>query len=251
MTQSGRSYLEAMTLANPTITSINWKQAAGEALLIVLGVILALGGQAWWEARVERNTVGEYVDNLLLEVNENEANLRRLVKEHENYIKVATGLLHEMRKNQSIASTSSIREQISILFWYDDFRPATSALDDLVGSGGFRMLENSDLRLAVLKYAHSIDVHNSVQAEQVKFLLQSFIPYLSKTVPLLEFRYTREIPDLPTESVFEFDPMPLIDSMEFENLIVRRIGAESDAVEYANWLLDAIGLLQTALQSEK
>ncbi len=30
---------------------INWRQAAGEALLIFLGVLLALGGQAWWEAR--------------------------------------------------------------------------------------------------------------------------------------------------------------------------------------------------------
>lgn len=240
-----------MTLANPNITSINWKQAAGEALLIVLGVLLALGGQAWWEARVERDTVGEYVDNLLLEVNENEANLRRLVKERENYIKAATGLLHEMRKNQSIASASSIREQISILVWYDEFSPATSALDDLVGSGGLRMLENSDLRLAILRYAQSIEDHNSVQADQVNFFFESFAPYLSKTVPLLELRYTRKIPDLPTESVFEFDPITLIDSMEFENLIVRRIGAESDGAVFANRLLDAIGLLQTALQNEK
>jgi len=113
------------------------------------------------------------------------------------------------------------------------------------------MLENSDLRIAILKYAQRVDTHNSVQARLVEFYFLSFAPYLSKTVPLLEFGFTGELPDLPTDSVFEFDPIPLIDSMEFENLIVRRIGAEEDSATFANRLLDAIGILQTALQNEK
>ena len=34
--------------------SVNWRQAASEALLIFLGVALALFGQAWWEDRSDR-----------------------------------------------------------------------------------------------------------------------------------------------------------------------------------------------------
>jgi len=35
-------------------TGVNWRQAAGEALLIFLGVGVALGAQAWWEHRSDR-----------------------------------------------------------------------------------------------------------------------------------------------------------------------------------------------------
>jgi len=34
---------------------VNWRQAGGEALLILVGVGVALSGQAWWEYRVERD----------------------------------------------------------------------------------------------------------------------------------------------------------------------------------------------------
>jgi len=33
---------------------VNWRQAGGEALLIFLGVAVALSGQAWWEYRTDR-----------------------------------------------------------------------------------------------------------------------------------------------------------------------------------------------------
>ena len=35
-------------------TRVNWRQAAGEALLIFMGVAVALVGQAWWEYRSDR-----------------------------------------------------------------------------------------------------------------------------------------------------------------------------------------------------
>ena len=35
-------------------TGVNWRQAGGEALLIFLGVGIALGGQVWWEERGDR-----------------------------------------------------------------------------------------------------------------------------------------------------------------------------------------------------
>jgi hypothetical protein len=38
----------------PRRTGVNWRQAAGEALLIFIGVGVALLGQAWWEYRGDR-----------------------------------------------------------------------------------------------------------------------------------------------------------------------------------------------------
>lgn len=239
-----------MTMKNSIYSRVNWPQASGEALLLLLGVLLALAGQAWWEARVERETISEYADNLLLEVNENETGLRRLVEQHDKYVNAGTSLLNEMRKKRSTCSMASIREQISILVYFGDFRPTTAALDNLVGAGGLGLLENSELRFAILKYAQSVSDHNLVQAEQADFFHQFFVPFLSKNVPLLEFEYIKNIPNLPTQSALKFDPCPLINSMEFENLTVRRIAAESDAGRYAQKLLNVTGKLQQLLQNK-
>lgn len=36
------------------INAMNWKYAIGEVFLIVIGISIALGANAWWENRQER-----------------------------------------------------------------------------------------------------------------------------------------------------------------------------------------------------
>ena len=229
---------------------VNWRQAAGEALLLLLGVLLALGGQAWWEARVERENSREYVDNLLLEVQENRAGLDRLIDRHSRYIAAGTSMLNEIQGGRADASADVILEQLRILGFFSDFRPATSALNNLVGSGGFNLIDSSELRLAILKYAQGIDDHNVLQGEQTDFFLQTFVPVLGKSIPLLDLQYVRDLEGLPTQSAFKFDPTILVETMEFENLIVRRVSAERDALTYAQSLLELTSELQTLLQNK-
>ena len=229
---------------------VNWRQAAGEALLLLLGVLLALGGQAWWEARVEQETAREYIDNLLLEVTENKAGLERLIKQHDGYIAAGTNLLNEIQVGGDAASEDSILEHIRIISFVSDFRPATSALENLVSSGGFNSINNLELRLAILKYAQGIDDHNVLQAEQLDFFFLSFVPHLSKRFPLMNIQFVRGVEGLPTQSAFEFEPTTLIETLEFENLVLRRISAEKDAVTYAQSLFELTSELQTLLQGQ-
>jgi len=46
-----------MTKAQGKWSNVDWRQAAGDAFLLLIGVLLALGGQAWWEARAERKAM--------------------------------------------------------------------------------------------------------------------------------------------------------------------------------------------------
>ena len=229
---------------------VNWRQAAGEALLLLVGVLLALGGQAWWEARVERETRREYVDNLLLEVHENRVGLERLIERHGNYIAAGTNILNEIQGRRADVSADSILEQMRILSFFSDFRPATSALDNLIGSGGFNLIDNPKLRLAILKYAQGVDDHNALQSEQADFFLLTFIPVLGKNFPLVDLQYVRDVEGFPTQSAFESDPTILIESLEYENLLVRRVSAERDAVTYAQSLFELTSELQTLLQNK-
>lgn len=240
-----------MTKANTNPSKVNWKQAAGEAFLLLLGVILALAGQAWWESRVERKVIDEYVVNLLAEARENQAGLRKIIDRHNSYIALGTELLHVLQSEPSAESSASLKSLTSKLGYFQDFRPATSALDNLIGAGGMGLLESVELQHAVSKYAQSLKYHNVVQAELVDYCLNTFFPFLSDHVPMIEIGFVNGVPDMPQGSRFEFDPQPLTDSLQYENLVVRRISAEGDAIQFATIFLGLSDELVQLLQQER
>lgn len=235
---------------NP-LNAVNWKQAAGEALLLLVGVMLALSAQAWWEAREERQTVSEYVDNLLAEVKVNKASVQEAIGNHQRYIELGTALLKDLIEAESADNSASIQAKLSAFVYIADFRPATSALDNLVGGGGLGLIESAELQLAISRYAQKLSDHNVLQAELAELFFQHLIPFISDSLPLLQVDFVGGGLQEPLpESQFAIDLTALKESMQFENLVVRRISAEVDAVKFARRLIDAadalIGLLEDA-----
>jgi hypothetical protein len=231
---------------------VNWRQAAGEAFLLFLGVLFALAGQAWWETRSERETIRDYSANLLVEVRENTAGLERTIKRLNEKVEKAVTLLRLMEDADPEASNERIRALISELTYFDDFRPATSALDNLVGAGGLGLLDNAELQLAVSKYAQAIDDHNVLQVELADFFWQELIVFLSERSPLLQLTFAdRNIPDPRPRGGFELDLAMFMESLQFENLVVRRITADGDAARFAQRLLGAAEELIPLLEGIK
>ena len=238
-------------MTNTNNSNVNWKQAASEAFLLLIGVLLALGGQAWWEDRVEGRTVSEYGNNLLLEIRQTQNGVQRIIKKHDEFIASGAAVLHGLQDSHSAESLMLMGKHVSRLGFYSEFRPATSALNNLFGAGGLGLIESKERQLAISRYAQSIEDHNVLQAELVKFNLLSFVPFLSDRIPLLEINFIAgsDAPDLPSESKFELDLTSLTESLEFENLVVRRVSAELDAKIFAQRLLDSIDELAPLLES--
>ncbi len=229
---------------------VNWKQAGVEASLLLIGVLLALLAQAWWEVQNERETINEYAANLQIEITANQEELRKGIQRHEGYIDAGTALIEGMQEPLNPESSPGIKEQITILGYIGDFRPATSSLENLVGTGGLGLLESTELQLAISNYARGIDDHNVVQAENLAFFLNVFIPFVSDHASLLELDFLPDSMGLPETSRFDWELNALTGSLIFENLVLRRISAETDAKIYAERLLAISEELQRLLQAE-
>ena len=55
---------------------VNWRQAAGEALLLLVGVGVALSGQAWWEYRIERDLEQHVLQGIRSDLERDSADIR-------------------------------------------------------------------------------------------------------------------------------------------------------------------------------
>ena len=62
---------------HPGRTGVNWRHAGGEALLIFLGVAVALLGQAGWEYRVDRGLEQHVLDGIRTDVSRDSADVAR------------------------------------------------------------------------------------------------------------------------------------------------------------------------------
>jgi len=60
---------------------VNWSQAAGEAVLILSGVLVALAADAWWEERSERRQEREYLEALSSELAQMKSHVEGVVRQ--------------------------------------------------------------------------------------------------------------------------------------------------------------------------
>ena len=244
--------------------TVNWKQAAGEALILLAGVLLALAAQAWWEAREEKREVQEYVDSLLVELDQNLAGLKGpkglgtckrdadsfpgIVCRHQIHIDDTVALIRQLQATDPPATPAEVQAALTLALFFDDYRPSTSALDNLVGAGGLSLLGSADVQSAVSSYRRAIDHHNVLQDELATFFLHEFVPGLNEKVPLLAVGFVGGQDLKLPHSAFAFDPDTLRGSLVVENLLTRRISAERDAQVFAERLAAAtkelIGLLE-------
>ena len=226
---------------------INWRQAAGEAVLLLAGVLLALAGQAWWEARAEQRAVREHVDNLLIELRENRGGLEFIVGRHNLQVEHCVRLLTLIRKPG--ASAEDDREVVALLrkvLFFDDLQPATSALQNLVNAGDASLLGQADLQLAVSRYEQAMTMHTILQRELAQFVLNPFTETLGMHVSLIDAGFVPDDVEMPIAARTP-DVGTLRGEVTVENILARRITAERDARQFAERLVTRIDELVAAL----
>lgn len=230
---------------------INWRQAAGEAVLLLAGVLLALAAQAWWEHQVEKRTVREHVDNLLVELRENRGGLEFVISRHKGQVDNCARLIELLAAPDSSAEqVEEIEGLLAKILFFDDFPPATSALQNLVGAGDVGMLGDTGLQLAISRYGRALDAHMTLQQELAALFLNRFSDVVGDYLPLVAAGYiSREVDLQPDDSAFELDVSRLRGQMTFENMLARRISAEQDARQFAERLVARADELIAALEA--
>ena len=232
------------------MTRIDWKQATGEATILLAGVLLALAAQAWWENRVERNTAREYISYLRVEVQSNIDNLGTLVQQYDTKMQQISELVTLLRSDNPGEADARLRELFNSIVFFSGYRPATAALENILGAGGLQLLDDTELQLAVSRYAQAIDNHNMLQAEHADFFRTEFDAALSAWIPYSEINYLGDGAAVTIPGgEFEFDPASLAGSMAFENLLLRRVGLEDNAMVFADRLLSAANDLAARLET--
>lgn len=137
--------------------AIEWRRAAGELVLIIAGVLVALAVNTWWQGRQDRSREQAYLAQLLEDTRENERRLGAALAEETRTLAAEKSLLYALRSPAPIPSDSTAAWGRAGPLNYSDPRLLLGTVTALQQSGDLRLIGDDRLRVAIIGYAGGVD----------------------------------------------------------------------------------------------
>lgn len=170
------------------IAPVNWRYAAGEITIIVIGVLIALGVDNCNESRVARRREHDYLTRLAADIRRDTAMFAlsdSLLDGKERALAAVDSVLSSKRPMRDTVAFLQAVVRSSNLGWNQPrVRPTT--FQDLLSTGNLRLVRDLELRSAIVQYYTA--------AEGTYDRIRSRVPgYAQRTYELLprraEFEY--------------------------------------------------------------
>jgi hypothetical protein len=137
-----------------------WRYALGEAVLVILGILIALQIDNWNDDRIEQRQVREYALNLVGDLEADMAMLAPVAIQISSLME-RSGVVAEYSRNRALADFDNAT--LFVLTDRLDYRPYgwnRSAIEQLKASGALRQMRNTELVKQISAYdalTHHLD----------------------------------------------------------------------------------------------
>lgn len=135
----------------------NWRHALAEFLLIVAGVLAALGADAWWENRQEHERERTYLAQIVADTRENERRLEEVLAQERVQLEATKSVLGALRSAEPISADSARAWLSRRAFYYSDPRLLLGTFEALLQTGDINLLRDDRVRSAVIAYASQVN----------------------------------------------------------------------------------------------
>jgi hypothetical protein len=175
-----------------------------EFVVIVVGILVALAGDAWWEGRVERREEREAIASL---EDEFTASLRDLGNGRERHEEIAaairrllewTGPSPSLPDDDAVAVT--LNDAIGTYTTYNDRR---GVLDGVIASGALRLIQNDSLRAMLAGWPAVVEDLTEDEVLAMELRNGELLPYVYRMIPIDGSRFARDFETLFADPYFE------------------------------------------------
>jgi len=208
--------------------SINWRQAIAEMALIIAGVLIALGVDAWWDQRQVAKAEVSYLEALLQDFETNRDDLLNQIQIQEDIIASGDKILKKISAGLEQESSSEFFSELSNeLYFFRNWTPVTGTYDNIIASGQLLYIENQNLRSELTEFQKSLDHVRRMEDLQSRTFYDRQSPFLEKNQDAAYSTWSQEY--RPPTTPFEVDIAPFA-SLEFWNLVIEWIFVHSDVI---------------------
>lgn len=195
---------------------------------MLLGILLAFSIDAWWDLRTQNEEARAYVAAIRTELQANQEALGEELATISAWVSESEWYLNNVVSPDASPKYDQVREMV----WKtgpDRTVPlARAAIDDLISSGGFQVIDSPRLRRSIADYIRALD-EDADELQDVRDSFNQFIyPYHIQEGSFAEYDWEAysELPESPV--AFELNVQAFANNRVYANLLISRI------LEYSN-----------------
>jgi len=230
------------------VARINWKQAAGEAALILLGILLALAADALWGHRTERIEEREYLIALEDELATLKAYAGDVIRHVSDIEDTGSTLLRISAEWETTrVSTDSLADLVADLGQEIAWSPPFSVYQDLLNTGSVRIIRSEEVRHGLTEVVGVEEWVSDRRERHNQFFWDRLEPYLRRHVSIVAIF---EYPGLSAPEA-TWVPGEFIGSLEFRNIVAAKSFAAADVRTGAEELIQVVDRVLAAVTRER
>lgn len=181
-----------------------WPAKTAESFLIVISILVALAGDAWWDGRVERR---EERDALVALRAEFIASQRDLESSREVHRRIATAI-HTLLQWTGPQPTLPAGDTVPVVLndaigSYATYNDRRGVLDGVIASGGLRLIQNDTLRAMLAGWPAAVEDLTEDEALAMELRNGELLPYVYRLVPMDGSRFPRDFEEIFADPYFE------------------------------------------------
>ena len=232
------------------LAQLDWRSALLDGLAVLLGILLAFSIDAWWDLRGQREEARSYLAAIETELVSNREALVEELEIIRNWVAQSESFLNDVVGPDASPTYDQIREMV----WQTGPNRTTpiarAAIDDLVSSGGFQVIEASELRRALANYVRALDKDASELEDVRDFFNLHILPYHIAEGSFTEFDWEETL-DLPESPVsFEMNIAAFAGNRVYANLLISRILEFGNLMNAHRELINRIDIVLNLLESQ-
>ena len=153
--------------------------AIGEIILVVIGILIALGINNWKENQTEIKQQNVILANLNLELNNNLKNLNTAIEFSETYINLSENLLLSMNNLTTNKYKGEKLDSLLSNFGFSKWKRSNLNIKSLESSGSLNSVENNELKKLIYDWMNQIE-EMEILEKRSDYAFQYYIDYIKK-----------------------------------------------------------------------
>ncbi len=225
------------------LSQLNWRSAVLDGAAVLIGILLAFSIDAWWDLRGQREEARSYLAAIETELVSNRSALVEELQIIRSWVAQSEGFLNDVVSPDASPTYDQVREMVWLTGPNRTTPIARAAIDDLVSSGGFQVIETPELRRALADYVRALD-NDASELEDVRdFFNLHVLPYHIAEGSFTEFDWEAglELPESPV--TFEMNTAAFAGNRVYANLLISRILEFGNLMNAHQVLIDRIDVV--------
>ena len=179
-----------------------FEYAIGEIILVVFGILIALGINNWNSNRINNVKQKDYLIAIKSDLEKQIPMIKPLIKRCDSISNLGINILNDYNVIQNFSLIDSLDEKLSLFFYAEKFPSISSTFDELKSTGQINIIKNKSIRSKIISYYQNTrDSHEAMSFITSDIVYAHIYPTLKSSIINLpeNLGITTDIKEVPSK----------------------------------------------------